>query len=208
MRRKQRRVRRRAAERRPAHLPSGTGPLWQRPAATATRSSLPGSQYASTWRRAAAYALDSSLLLAVWLAAQKLGLQRGVVGVVSIWYLAAAAFDFVYFAVGWWRFEATLGQRALGLRVLDAEGGGAVNLRQAVLRWFFLDSLATVIAALATVAGVAWIGQLVSEAYILVLLLTTAWNPAHQGLHDQLARTIVVMRAAETTPARSLKVML
>ena len=77
-----------------------------------------------TWRRSTAYAIDTIVLLVFWIVGEQFAVPRfgGV---------ASGAVDFSYFAVCWWRFGATFGQRALGLRVLDAESSGRITLAQA-----------------------------------------------------------------------------
>ena len=93
---------------------------------------------------------------------------------------------------------------AMNLRPLDP--AERVSLASAVVRWLLLAApfgLASV--AMTIVAGVAdLVAAVAVSAWYVVLLVTTARHPAKQGLHDRLARTIMVKPArAVGTPAPS-----
>ena len=85
-------------------------------------------------------------------------------------------------------------------------GEERLPLSSAVVRWLLLAApfgLASV--AVTIVAGVADLVVAVAvSAWYVVLLVTTARHPAKRGLHDRLARTIMVKRArAVATRPRS-----
>ncbi|HEY7970495.1 MAG TPA: RDD family protein [Candidatus Limnocylindrales bacterium] len=167
---------------------------------------VPGSSYATTGRRGLALVFDGAILAASLLAVG----QSGLIGfghvrdAVSV--SLTTAVGFAYFALCWWRFAATLGQRALGLRVVDEVSGGRVSVSQAAVRWFFLIGIASAAEGLLAAAGAASIGSLASGAYDVVLLASIAGSAAHQGLHDRLARTVVLARPLPV-PVRPLKVI-
>lgn len=205
MRRKARPVRRLATVR------DSDQPRVKVDAASARRSSpmdgpVPGSSYASTGRRGLAFVFDGAILFASWLAVG----QSGLIGVRhagdAVIFLLTTSVGFAYFALCWWRFAATLGQRALGLRVVDEGSGGRVTVSQAAVRWFFLIGIVSAAEAWLAAAGAASIGSLAEGAYDLLLLASMAGAAAHQGLHDRLARTVVLARA-RPVPVRPLKVM-
>ena len=210
MRAKARPVRRRAKNRRLRQAPTATrmanGPL----ASDTAKPSLFGrldAEYATTSRRAAAFVLDEALLLAVWLGAGQVGLRQGgnVAGVPP--FLISTTAGFAYFALCWWRFAATPGQRALGLRVVDAQTWTRVGLDRAVIRWCFLVFLSDAVGALGATMGAAALAGLASSAYAFVLLATTAFGPERQGLHDRLAGTVVLTRVPADAPGQSLTVL-
>ncbi|MGH7748505.1 MAG: RDD family protein, partial [Candidatus Dormibacteria bacterium] len=72
-----------------------------------------------------------------------------------------------------WTTSATLGQRALGIRVLDATTGGSISLGRSLLRYVGL-----VLSAIPLGLGLMWAG----------------WDPRKQGWHDKLANTVVLRR--------------
>lgn len=79
--------------------------------------------------------------------------------------------------------QATLGKRALGLRVSTVDGG-RLDLAKATLRtWpIYLPS-----AALLLGTGVAWLVYLVA----LIACLAVAFSSRKQGIHDRMAGAIV-----------------
>jgi uncharacterized RDD family membrane protein YckC len=101
--------------------------------------------------------------------------------------------DCLYF-VGLWTsgWNATLGMRLLRLRVLSAASAARLSYNDALLRWIALSGAVAILALVPRVAGTL---GLLSAAWVLVLLITTATNPLHQGLHDRWARSVVVQPA-------------
>ena len=104
--------------------------------------------------------------------------------------LVAYAIDGTLYFVGFWTSSggATLGMRALRMRVVDAVGRDTLTLSQAIRRWVVLGaplSLLGLIPALQSAVGFAGAGL------SLVLLITVATDDQRQGLHDKVAGTIV-----------------
>ncbi|MEJ0098832.1 MAG: RDD family protein [Pseudomonadota bacterium] len=71
----------------------------------------------------------------------------------------------------WRKREATPGKLAIGARVVDAQTGNAITLRQGIVR-----CLGYFVATLPLCLGLLWI----------------AFDPRKQGWHDKLAGTVVV----------------
>ncbi len=72
--------------------------------------------------------------------------------------------------------QATLGKRLFGLRVTDAEGG-RISFARASGRYF---------------------AKFVSGVVLLIGYFMAGWTAREQGLHDLIARTLVVRGRAET----------
>ena len=66
----------------------------------------------------------------------------------------------------------TVGQMALGIRVIDFNTGGPIGYGRAFIRW-----LVSIVSAIVLLLGFLWM----------------LWDPRQQGWHDKLAHTIVVM---------------
>jgi uncharacterized RDD family membrane protein YckC len=97
-------------------------------------------------------------------------------------------------------FAATPGMRLLGLRIGDEAEGRSVGPRQALLRWLLLgvpSLLASLALYVPNIIGVI-LGAL-GTVWLLLLLYTIAQSPTRQGLHDRLARTIVIKRRRRAT---------
>ncbi|MGH7723564.1 MAG: RDD family protein [Candidatus Dormibacteria bacterium] len=77
----------------------------------------------------------------------------------------------VYWVLTWSLLGASLGQRALGLRVVNAATGGRIDLGRALLRY-----VGFVISAIPFTLGLIW----------------AAFDPRKQGWHDKIAGTCVV----------------
>jgi len=113
-------------------------------------------------------------------------------GVAVVDALVVAALGALYFAGSWRRSGRTPGQRLLGLQVASATGEGLAT-GQALVRWLLVAgpfSLAAVLAAASATLDGPLLPALVAAWYVL-LLVTTALQPEHRGLHDRVARTAV-----------------
>ena len=81
----------------------------------------------------------------------------------------------------------------LGLRVCRTSGPVALPIEAAAIRWVVLIGVSTAIGAVSVIApdasGVVGLGQL---AWLIILAVTTYQSPTHQGLHDQMAGSLVV----------------
>jgi len=94
-------------------------------------------------------------------------------GSIQYFNLASIVVQLVYFSVLWSSFGGTLGQRMLGLRVVDAATGRNIGIGRAIGRY---------------------IGYLISAAVLLIGLIWAAFDPRKQGWHDKMASTFVVRK--------------
>ena len=94
-------------------------------------------------------------------------------GSIQYFNLATIVVQLVYFAVMWSSFGGTLGQRMLGLHVVDAATGRNIGIGRAIGRY---------------------IGYLISAAVLLIGLIWAAFDPRKQGWHDKMASTFVVRK--------------
>jgi hypothetical protein len=103
----------------------------------------------------------------------------------------------VYFVGSYTLLRASPGHRVLAMELRDATGLNRVTLGSALVRWLLLAAPLGIAAVLTTlVTGSAQLlADLAVLGWYLVLLVTTARSPAKQGLHDRLARTIMVKAA-------------
>jgi uncharacterized RDD family membrane protein YckC len=85
-------------------------------------------------------------------------------------------FALVYHPVCWYVFEATPGQKAVGLRVVRASDGQALGLGAVLVR-YLIFFIVTVLLPLAIISA-----------------LMAANDPFKRAWHDQLARSVVVRR--------------
>lgn len=74
----------------------------------------------------------------------------------------------------------TLGKMALGIRVAQRGVGANPTPNESITRWLVPN-----------IAGVIPLAELAALA-VLVVYLSAAVNPVRQGVHDRLARTVVV----------------
>ena len=81
--------------------------------------------------------------------------------------------SFVYFTLLWSYMGASLGQRLLGLRVVDATTGQPITFGKAALRW-----LGLIISFFVCAIGVIWV----------------AFDGRKQGWMDQVAATVCLCR--------------
>jgi len=79
----------------------------------------------------------------------------------------------IYFVVLWgWRSQS-IGQQALGLRIVDVRTGARISLGRALLRY---------------------VGYIVSSIPFSLGLMWAGWDPQKQGWHDKIASTFVIRR--------------
>jgi uncharacterized RDD family membrane protein YckC len=94
-------------------------------------------------------------------------------GSIQYFNLATIVVQLAYFSVLWSSFGGTLGQRMLGLHVVDAATGRNIGIGRAIGRY---------------------IGYLISAAVLLIGLIWAAFDPRKQGWHDKMASTFVVRK--------------
>jgi len=158
----------------PGYAPPPQMPGGYQPMAVAS----PGS-YGGFWIRVVAYIIDAIIL----------GIIGGIISVpIGVNYsdlnsLSSGAartsngidliLSFAYFTLLWSYMGASLGQRVLGLRVVDATTGQPIGFGKAALRW-----LGLFISFLVCLIGVIWV----------------AFDARKQGWMDKIAGTVVVRR--------------
>ena len=181
-----------------APTPPGDGPAvsWAPPVQPVAASVTEGLVIAGTFTRLVGYSVDY-----VFLGLLNLGVLGALGGFsadrdASLGLIVSGLFvgiDFLYF-VGLWTsgWHATLGMRLLRLQVLGAANATTLSINDALLRWLALSGA---IGILALVPGIGAYVGLFGAVWVLVLLITTATNPLHQGLHDRWARSVVVQPA-------------
>src|SRR5579863_6585463 len=87
--------------------------------------------------------------------------------------LAALGAEFLYFVLLWSQFGGTLGQRMLGLHVVDAATGQNIGIGRAIGRF---------------------VGYMISAFALDIGLIWAAFDPRKQGWHDKIASTFVVRK--------------
>ena len=109
---------------------SAPAPGWEQQPAQSTYSGRGSGPRAGWWRRFAAAFLDGILVSIVNVVVSQV--TDATVG--SLASLAAGLAYFVYFEGG--PTGQTLGKKALGIRVIDANAGGPIGYGRAVIRYF------------------------------------------------------------------------
>ncbi|MUN39923.1 RDD family protein [Actinomadura litoris] len=112
-----------------------------------------------------------------------------------IGYACILVLGFAYYTVQHAKWGQTVGKRAAGVRVVRASDHGPVSWGQAALRQGFVYLLtigSAVLSLLGPVGNLLGILGLLDNAWIL-------WDPQRQGLHDKVAKTVVV-KAAQWAP--------
>jgi uncharacterized RDD family membrane protein YckC len=137
----------------------------------------PAASYGGFWIRVLAYIVDAIIL----------GIVGGIVSVplgvdlrdVTSMSEANARtsnvidllFSFLYFSLLWSYMGASLGQRLLGLRVVDATTGQPISFGKAALRW---------------------LGLVLSFAVCAIGVIWVAFDSRKQGWMDKIAGTVVL----------------
>jgi uncharacterized RDD family membrane protein YckC len=159
----------------------------------------PGIVIAGMGTRLAAFLLDNFVIIALSLVIDVLVRSRiadpalannltgtidGVVGV-------------VYFVVSWRSpWLATPGQRLAGLRVVDADSLGRIDVGRGIVRAVALGWWINFVSLLGLYGNIVVVAFVVSQ---VVLLGSAVFDRRHQGLHDRWVRTIVVRPAGATS---------
>jgi uncharacterized RDD family membrane protein YckC len=147
---------------------------------------VPGLQYAGFWIRLASYVID---VLPISIAGAVLNVSLGTgirctfdsnnvyqcssgTGSVGTWlgFLVLG----VYWVVTWTTLGASLGQKALGMRVVNAQNGEQIDVGKALLRF---------------------VGFVISFIPLFIGLIWAGFDPRKQGWHDKIANTFVVRPA-------------
>ncbi len=80
----------------------------------------------------------------------------------------------VVYSIVLWAFGGTVGQRVLGLRVVDASTGGNLGIGKSILRY---------------------VGFIISTIPVYIGLIWVGFDSRKQGWHDKIAGSLVVRRA-------------
>lgn len=135
-------------------------------------------EYAGFWRRVAAIVID---IIIMWVPAS---LFRWVAPHMGVSGMTLEIIDFLYLMVVWAayygfmessRSQATLGKQVLKLKVVDYEGG-RISFTKAVGRF---------------------LGQFISILPLGIGIFMIGWTKKKQGIHDMLAKCLVVRKASE-----------
>jgi uncharacterized RDD family membrane protein YckC len=137
----------------PGYAPVGSAPM---------PGTLGAPRYAGFWIRVAAYIIDGFVLF---------GLLLLCLVIIIIGWIALPFVLLGYMPWMWWKKGATLGQRAMGIRVVRAVDGGPLSGSQAVLRY---------------------IGFFASSAVFDLGFIWVAFEPRKRGWHDMIADTVVI----------------
>jgi uncharacterized RDD family membrane protein YckC len=145
----------------------------------------PGLRYAGFWIRFVAYLID---VVPIGIVASLLSIPTGtgfhcttVNGVYSCnagtgslgWWVGVLVLG-TYWVLTWSLLGASLGQKALGMSVVDATNGQAIDIGKAVLRY---------------------VGFVISIVPLAIGLIWAGFDPRKQGWHDKIAGTYVVRQA-------------
>ena len=140
-----------------------------------------GTRYAGFWIRLLAYVLDSvavdGITFALLNATKPISCHTldgttclpGTTTVSPLLYVFTAI-PVAYFVV-LWALGGTVGQRVLGMRVVNAATGADLGFGRAMVRY---------------------VGYLVSVAVVFVGLVWAGFDPRKQGWHDKVAGSVVV----------------
>lgn len=140
-----------------------------------------GSIHAGFWRRAAAIILDGFIVGVVgWIVGMVLVFALFATGSFSAMMAGAVLNYFVMIAINWLYFalqessaaQATLGKRAMGIKVTD-EHAERISFARATGRFF---------------------GKIISALVAYIGFMLAGWTLRKQALHDMMASTFVVFR--------------
>lgn len=95
------------------------------------------------------------------------------IGSVGYWYLIGLGVQLLYFVILWSKLGGTLGQRMLGLHVVDAATGQNISIGRSLGRF---------------------LGYVISIIALYIGLIWAAFDPRKQGWHDKIASTFVVRK--------------
>jgi uncharacterized RDD family membrane protein YckC len=140
-----------------------------------------GTQRAEFVPRAIAYLIDGALIgglifaFVIVLGILSAALPEGIRGIMAliglIAYLAMLVVAVCYQPYFWMKSGQTLGQKLMGIKVVDAETGNLLDMSKAVLRYLILA---------------------LSGSACALLLLWPLWDPLKEALHDKVAKTVVI----------------
>ena len=99
--------------------------------------------------------------------------QGAFISAIGLFELIGLAVELAYFVILWSKVGGTLGQRMLGLHVVDAATGRNIGIGRAIGRF---------------------VGYVIAGAALDIGLIWVAFDPRKQGWHDKIASTFVVRK--------------
>jgi len=196
----------------PAPAPISTQPAWM----TSMTSTVPvagpaGFFYADIPNRAIAYIIDAIILFvgflivaavvgAVGLKTVDLDIRSANFGTYNplaglVYGVLNLAISVAYFVYTWTAMRGTVGMKALGMQIGNAQDGATITMDQALRRSLILFGPGAVAEALGGWSILGLLIGLASFGWFIYLLYTTAVSPTKQGFHDKFANTMVVKAA-------------
>jgi uncharacterized RDD family membrane protein YckC len=184
----------------PPQSPAGPPPYgYSTPYWAAPPGPAPGLAYAGFWIRVVGYLIDAliinvPILIVFFVVAGSTinahsitcnvvntGVGQSVTctglgelfGAFALLWVAYLLVPWVYFSVMWSWQGQSLGQKVLGLHVVDANNGAKISAGRAILRYF---------------------GIIISGWALFIGLIWAAFDPRKQGWQDKIASTFVVRR--------------
>ncbi|HEV8696218.1 MAG TPA: RDD family protein [Candidatus Limnocylindrales bacterium] len=113
--------------------------------------------------------------------------------------ILGTAISALYFVASWTRAGRTPGQALCNLRVAAVGDGSRLSVRDAVVRWVALGAPVALVSLVVRGSPAATAAlTLAAAGWSAVLLVTTIFERRHRGLHDRLARSIVIRESGET----------
>lgn len=120
------------------------------------------------WIRAAAYIVDA-IILAIAVVILSIFFPAVGLAITSFWFeWVIGAFYFIPF---WYKTGATPGKMLFGLRIVDAGSFQTPSAMQYIIRY---------------------VGYIPSTFILLIGFIMVAFHPRKQGLHDLIAKTVVI----------------
>ena len=196
----------------PAPAPISTQPAWM----TSMTSTVPvagpaGFFYADIPNRAIAYIIDAIILFvgflivaavvgAVGLKTVDLDIRSANFGTYNplaglVYGVLNLAISVAYFVYTWTAMRGTVGMKALGMQIGNAQDGATISMDQALRRALVLFGVGAVAQALGSWPALGILFSLAAFGWFIYLLYTTAVSPTKQGFHDKFANTMVVKAA-------------
>ena len=178
--------------------PSGSG--WAAPPPQ-VKAGPEGFVYADVPNRAIAYIIDAIILGIINLVvfAVFAGVGFSVLSGLTYNYVAGlvlAAASLVisgaYFIYTWTAMRGTVGMKALGMQIGNANDGKTLTQDQAIRRWIALGAPFGIAQAFNPFPGIGLLIGLVAFGWFIYLLWTTYSSPTKQGFHDTFVNSMVV----------------
>ena len=197
----------------PAPAPQApTQPAWMASmTSTAPVAGPAGFFYADVPNRTIAYIIDSIILFVGFLIVAAVGTAVGL-RTVSVDFTSSGFLSFnpiagiiygvinlaisvAYFVYTWTAMRGTVGMKALGMQIGNAQDGKTLSMDQALRRALILFGPGAVAQALGSWPSLGILFSLAAFGWFIYLLYTTAVSPTKQGFHDKFASTMVVKAA-------------